>query len=124
MGREVGLTYFTCTISPVLISFAAAATRVGVNKFNRPIKSSLPQTQAASSGAPSIAGNSFRVGNLVEFGSHGIVVAVLFPVRKSLTCVRRRLAVFFWDAMVDSKYYSRKDVLGCFALRVHEIRMQ
>jgi hypothetical protein len=43
-----------------------------------------------------------RVGNLVLFGSHGIVVAVLLPVKKSFTWVRRWLATLFWLAiMVD-----------------------
>jgi hypothetical protein len=48
-----------------------------------------PQTHAASSGAPVICGNSFLVGNLVQSGSHGMVVAVLFIVKKSVICVKR-----------------------------------
>lgn len=48
-------------------------------------KSSFPHTQAAPGGAPGITGNSCRVGNIVEFGSNGIVVAVLLKVKKSLT---------------------------------------
>jgi hypothetical protein len=60
-----------------------------------------PQTQAASSGAPGIRGSSFLVGNIVLFGSQGIVVAVLFIVKKSLTWVKRWLAVLFGSVMMD-----------------------
>jgi hypothetical protein len=75
--------YFTGTISPVLISLAAAATLEGVRRFKRPsyvmldvsikvsrkrrvipTQSSLPQTHAAPGGAPCISGSSLRVGNL------------------------------------------------------------
>lgn len=39
--------YFNDTISPVLISLAAAAlTLVGVNRLRRPMKSDSPHTQA------------------------------------------------------------------------------
>lgn len=47
-----------------------------------------------------MSGSSLRVGNFVEFGSHGIVVAVLFIVKKSVICVKRVLAVFFGSAIV------------------------
>ena len=47
-----------------------------------------------------MSGSSCLVGNLVELGSHGIVVAVLFMVKKSVICVRRVLAVFFGSAIV------------------------
>lgn len=46
--------------------------------------SSSPQTQAAPSGASARFGTSFRLGNLVQLGSKGTVVAVLFMVRMSL----------------------------------------
>lgn len=36
-----------------------------------------------------MSGSSFLVGNLVESGSNGGVVAVLLKVKKSLTCVNR-----------------------------------
>jgi hypothetical protein len=38
--KNAGSSYFSEMISPVLISFAAAATRVGVSKFKRPIYAS------------------------------------------------------------------------------------
>ena len=72
-------------------------------------KSLVPQTQAlfnisltaqlssrttyASSGPSCLLGTSFLSGNLVQSGSHGIVVAVLFPVKKSVIFVRRLFAV-------------------------------
>lgn len=40
------------------------------------------------------------MGNLVELGSHGIVVAVLFMVKKSVICVSREFAVFFGSVIV------------------------
>lgn len=40
------------------------------------------------------------MGNLVEFGSHGMVVAVLFMVKKSVICVNRAFAVFFRSVIV------------------------
>lgn len=46
--------------------------------------SSSPQTHAAPSGASARFGTSFRLGNFVQLGSKGIVVAVLFMVRMSL----------------------------------------
>lgn len=36
----------------------------------------------------------------MELGSHGIVVAVLFIVKKSVICVRRELAVLFGSVIV------------------------
>lgn len=112
-------TDFTGTISPVLISLAAAATRDGVRRLSRPICPAIsmkwdlvrdhftlslsPQTQAASAGAPGICGSSFRVGKIVLLGSQGIVVAVLFMVKKSLICVKRWLVVFFGSAMSVEK---------------------
>lgn len=47
-----------------------------------------------------MSGSSFLVGNLVELGSHGIVVAVLFMVKKSVICVNREFAVFFGSVIV------------------------
>ena len=73
-------THSSRIISPVLISAAAALTLVGVNRFNRPISSSLPHTQAASSGAPGILGNSFLEGNTVESGFQGSWVGSCFAI--------------------------------------------
>jgi hypothetical protein len=47
-----------------------------------------------------MSGSSFLVGNLVELGSHGMVVAVLFIVKKSVICVNREFAVFFGSVIV------------------------
>jgi hypothetical protein len=47
-----------------------------------------------------MSGSSFLVGNLVELGSHGMVVAVLFMVKKSVICVNREFAVFFGSVIV------------------------
>lgn len=54
----------------------------------------------APSGASSLLGTSFLIGNLVQLGSHGIALAVRLPVRKSLTCVRRLLALDPWSVML------------------------
>lgn len=40
------------------------------------------------------------MGNFVELGSQGIVVAVLFIVKKSVICVKRELALFFGSVMI------------------------
>ena len=48
-----------------------------------------------------MSGSSLRVGNLVQLGSHGMVVAVFCIVRKSLICVSRTLEVFLGSAMVN-----------------------
>ena len=85
---------------------AAALTLVGVRRFKRPTygyfqyevhvfnretltMSFSPQTQAVGtpSGAYFAWGTSFRRGNFVDSGSNGMAVAVLFMVRKSLSCV-------------------------------------
>ena len=50
------------------------------------------------------------MGNLVEFGSHGMVVAVLFMVKKSVICVNRAFAVFFGSVIVT---WSLVYTFGC-----------
>lgn len=70
-----------------------------------------PQHQAACSGAPGMDGSSFRVGNLVQSGSHGIVVAVFCKVRKSLICVKRTLEVFLTSAIVHDTIVCKKGIL-------------
>jgi hypothetical protein len=120
--------YFTGTISPVLISFEASLTRVGVSKLTRPIylssiyvpehkfkklaESFSPQTQAASAGAPAMVGNSFLVGNVVHSGSHGIVVAVLFIMKNALVCVNRSFAIPFLSAINEFSEQKRMCRIG------------
>lgn len=94
--------YFSDIVSPVLISAAAAFTLAGVMRLRRPSYSSLsessrkktdevtwsssPQTHAVPGGASARLGTSLRLGNLVQLGSNGIVVAVLLNVKMSLAC--------------------------------------
>ena len=105
-SNRLDTPYLIGTISPVLISLAAAAlTLVGVRRFKRPTCGSFqykihlgnpetltmsfsPQTQAVGtpSGPYFAWGTSFRRGNFVELGSNGMAAAVLFMVRKSLIC--------------------------------------
>lgn len=88
--------YFRDTISPDLISLEAAAlTRVGVKRLSLPMKSCSPHTQAVSTpfGPYEARGTSFLRGNLVAFGSKGMVMAVWFMVRKSFTWSSRAWAV-------------------------------
>lgn len=47
-----------------------------------------------------MSGSSFLEGNLVELGSQGIVVAVLFMVKKSVICVNREFALVFGSVIV------------------------
>jgi hypothetical protein len=87
--RHIKQAYFTGITSPVLISFAAAATRVGVSKFNLPSPSSGPHTQAAPGGAPGMLGRLRRVGNSVRSGFHGMASFLLLETRASVIFERR-----------------------------------
>jgi len=60
----------------------------------------------APSGASSLLGTSLRFGNLVESGENGITVAVLLPVRKSVICVIRFVALMLWSA-ISTGWYRR-----------------
>ena len=57
----------------------------------------------APSGAPCLRGTSFLLGNFVQSGSKGIVVAVLFPVKKSETLESRLFALIYSDILNDFK---------------------
>jgi hypothetical protein len=64
------------------------------------------------------------VGNFVQFGSQGIVVAVLFPAKKSLILVRRLLALkALWSAIVQLfKQNSYQLQLALKVSRVEEVQ--
>jgi hypothetical protein len=59
----------------------------------------------APSGASSLRGTSRLLGNFVQLGSHGIEVAVLLRVKKSVTCVKRLFVSDFLSVILMQGEY-------------------